>query len=159
MNKYSVWYMPYSKRYLITHPWHWFRRAWKNLRDAWRRSVYGWTYSDVWNWDTWFVHVVPDMLRHMANKGSAYPGREPFETPEKWHDWLQHMAFLIETSDEEWQNEHNEFYKDYMDHIWENDPQRFNRYITRANELYEKGNKNIEQALKEMGKYFSCLWD
>jgi len=159
MNKYSVWYMPYNKKYLITHPWQWFRCAWRNIRDAWRRSVYGWTYSDVWDWDTWFARIVPDMLRHMANKGSAYPGREPFETPEKWHDWLQHMAFLIETSDEAWQDEHNEFCRDYMDHIWENDKERFNKYMTRANELREQGDKNVAQALKEMGEHFHCLWD
>lgn len=159
MNKYSVWYMPYNKKYLITHPWQWFRCAWRNIRDAWRRSVYGWTYGDVWDWDTWFARVVPDMLRHMANKGSAYPGRIPFETPEKWHDWLQHMAFLIETSDEAWQDEHNEFYRDYMDHIWENDKKRFDKYMTRANELREQGDKNVAQAFKEMGEHFHCLWD
>ena len=98
MNKYSVWYMPYNKRYLITHPWQWVRCACRNIRDAWRRSVYGWTYGDVWDWDNWFTHVVPDMLRHMADKGSAYPGYEPFDTPEKWHKWLHWIADLIETA-------------------------------------------------------------
>lgn len=159
MNKYSVWYMPYNKKYLITHPWQWFKCAWRNIRDAWRRSVYGWTYGDVWDWDTWFTRVVPDMLRHIANHGSAYPGHEPFDTPEKWHDWLQHMAFLIETADEEWQDEHNEFYKDYMDHIMENDKERFNKYIARANELYEQGERNIAQALVEIGQHFYSIWD
>jgi len=159
MNKYSVWYMPYSKKYLITHPWQWVRRAYRNIRDAYRRSVYGWTYGDVWDWDNWFTHIVPDMLRHMADKGSAYPGREPFDTPEKWHEWLHHMANLIESADEEWQNEHNEFYKDYMEHIMENDKERFNKYITRANELHERGEENIAQAFVEMGQHFSSLWD
>ena len=159
MNKYSVWYMPYNKRYLITHPWQWVRCAYRNIHDAWRRSVYGWTYGDVWDWDGWFMHVVPDMLRHMANYGSAYPGVEPFETPEKWHDWLQHMALLIETASEDWQDEHNEFYRDYMDHIWDNDKERSNKYFKRAVELRESGEKNIAQAMKEMGEHFHCLWD
>ena len=159
MNKYSVWYMPYNKKYLITHPWQWVRCACRNIRDAWRRSVYGWTYGDVWDWDNWFVRVVPDMLRHMANHGSAYPGCEPFDTPEKWHDWLQHMAYLIETADEEWQDEHNEFCKDYMDHIWENDKERFNKYMMRATELHEMGEENIKLALENIGKFFHCIWD
>ena len=159
MNKYTVWYMPYNKKYLITHPWQWFRCTWRNIRDAWHRSVYGWTYGDVWDWDMWFMRVVPDMLRHMANKGSAYPGHIPFETPEKWHDWLQHMAHLIETADETWQDEHNEFYRDYMDHIWEDNQKRFDKYMTRANELREQGDKNVAQAFKEMGEHFHCLWD
>ena len=159
MNKYSVWYMPYNKRYLITHPWQWVRCAYKNIRDAWRRSVYGWTYGDVWDWDTWFMRVVPDMLRHMANHGSAYPGHEPFETPEKWHDWLQHMAFLIESADEAWQDEHNEYYEDYMKHIFENNKALFNQYLTRAKELQDMGHKNIILALKEIGEHFYSIWD
>lgn len=159
MNKYSVWYMPYNKKYLITHPWQWFRCAWRNIRDAWRRSVYGWAYGDVWDWDTWFMRVVPDMLRHMANKGSAYPGHEPFDTPEKWHDWLHHMADLIESADEQWQDDHNEYHKDYIDHIWENDKERFNKYMTRANELREIGDENIKLALNQIAENFSSLWD
>lgn len=151
--------MPYNKRYLITHPWQWFRCAWRNIRDAWRRSVYGWTYGDVWDWDTWFTRVVPDMLRHMANKGSAYPGHEPFETPEKWHDWLQHMAHLIETADEAWQDEHNEFYRDYMDHIWENDKERFNKYMNRSQELAKEGEDNICRAFENLGQFFYDIWD
>ena len=159
MNKYSVWYMPYNKKYLITHPWQWVRCAYRNIRDAWRRSIYGWSYGDVWDWDNWFTHVVPDMLRHMADKGSAYPGREPFDTPEKWHEWLHHIANLIESADKEWQDAHNEFCKDYMDHIWENDKERFNKYMTRANELYERGEENIAQAFVEMGQHFHSMWD
>ena len=159
MNKFSVWYMSYSKKYLITHPWQWVRRAYKNIRDAYRRSIYGWTYFDAWDWDTWFTHVVPDMLRHIADKGSAYPGYEPFDTPEKWHKWLHWIADLIETADEEWQDEHNEFCKDYMDHIMENDKERFNKYIARANELREIGDENIKLAFKEMGEHFHCIWD
>ena len=159
MNKYSVWYMPYNKRYLITHPWQWIRCAYRNIRDAYRRSVYGWTYGDVWDWDGWFINTTPNMLRHMADHGSGYPGTKPFETPEKWRDWLHHIADLIETASEDWQNEHNEFYRDYMDHIFENDKERSNKYFERAKELRESGEKNIAQAMKEMGEHFSKLWD
>ena len=177
MNKYSVWYMPYNKRYLITHPWQWVRCAYRNIRDAWRRSVYGWTYGDVWDWNNWFTHVVPDMLRHMADKGSAYPGCEPFDTPEKWHEWLHHMANLIESADETWQDEHNEYCKEYTNHLMDNwrkptvdengmmrwalQPQSeiSKKYFARAQELAKTGEENIAQALVEIGQHFSSLWD
>jgi len=177
MNKYSIWYLPYNKRYLITHPWKWFRCAWRNLCDAWRRSVYGFTWSDVWDWDHWFTRVVPDMLRHMANHGSAYPGHAPFETPEKWHDWLQYIAHLIETADEEWQDEHNEYHEAYMKEIlkdwkpWVEDENGMlhhtpskpsdlhEKYMARARELSEEGEKNIALALKEIGEHFYSIWD
>ena len=177
MNKYSVWYMPYSKRYLLTHPWKWVRRAWHNIRDAWRRSVYGWTYGDVWNWDSWFMHTVPDMLRYMADHGSAYPGREPFTTPERWHDWLHETADLIETGREDWQEEHNEYYKDYMKHImdkWEpmipdengfyHTPVRGKtpleeKYFERSKELAKQGEDNVRRALADIGEKIYFLWD
>ena len=177
MNKYSVWYMPYNKRYLITHPWQWVRCAYRNIRDAWRRSVYGWTYGDVWDWDTWFVRVVPDMLRHMASHGSAYPGHPPFETPEKWHDWLNEMAHLIETADEAWQDEHNEYHEEYMKHLMDDwkpmipdedgvyhhtpkEPSEiYKQYMKRSQELAKEGEDNIRRALTLIGEHFYSIWD
>ena len=170
MKKYSVWYLPYNKRYLLKHPWQWFRCIKRCFRDAWRRSVYGWTYGDVWDWDNWFLHTTPDMLRHMADKGDAYPGSEPFTTPEKWHDWLHEIADLLETGLEEWQDEHNEYHEEYMKHIrddWvpfkegvKHEPSElFNKYMTRAKELNEQGEKNVQKALENLGKFFYCLWD
>ena len=177
MNKYSVWYMPYNKRYLITHPWQWFRCAWRNIRDAWRRSVYGWTYGDVWDWDNWFLHVAPSMLRYMADHGSGYPGREPFTTSEKWHDWLHEMADLLDTGREDWQDEHNEYREQYIEHLmdkwepWKPDENGVyhapapkyteldNKYFARANELGEQGDANVRRAMALLGEHFGSLWD
>lgn len=177
MNKYSVWYMSYNKKYLITHPWKWVKCAWRCLRDAWRRSVYGWTYGDVWDWDSWFLHVVPDMLRHMADNGGGYPGRPPFETPERWHDWLHQMADLLETGREDWQDEHNEYREEYDKYLMESwEPAKidkdgmlhfpvsphseiYEKYMTRAMELHDQGQDNVRRAMTLMAEHFSCLWD
>ena len=170
MTKYSVWYLPYNKRYLITHPWKLVKCIWRCFRDAWRRSGYGWTYGDVWDWDSWFLHTAPDMLRYMADKGSAYPGKEPFTTPEKWHDWLHEMADLLESGREDWQDEHNEYYDAYMNNIGEelkslkdDKPHQvskhFTNYMLRANELRKQGDDNVRRALTLLGEHFPCLWD
>ena len=170
MKKYSVWYLPYNKRYLLTHPWEWFRCVKRCFRDAWRRSVYGWAYGDVWDWDSWFLHTTPDMLRYMADHGSAYPGNEPFTTPEKWHDWLHEIADLLETGLEEWQDEHNEYYEEYMKHLMDNwvpfkegvkrkPSELFDKYMARAKELNEQGEKNVRRAISAIAEHFRCLWD
>jgi len=174
MNKYSVWYMPYNKKYLITHPWQWFRCAWRCIKDAWRRSVYGWTYGDVWDWDNWFIHTTPQMFRYMADHGSSYPGREPFTTPEKWHDWLYEIADLIETADKEWQDKHNEYHDEYMKELmgrWKPWTEYQNgkclyepsdlhkKHTARANELAKQGENNIRRALTSIGEHFHNLWD
>ena len=120
------------------------------------RARYGWTYSDVWNWDIWFAYTVPPMLRHMADYGSAYPGYEPFDTPEKWHDWLHNIADMIETSTEDWQDEHNEYYEEYTN-SW--DEELRIKYMQRAEELAKQGDRNIRYAFENLGKYFYNLWD
>ena len=159
MNKYSVWHIPYNKRYLLTHPWKWFKCAWRNIRDAWRRSVYGWTYGDVWNWDNWFLHTAPSMLRYLADHGNAYPGRAPFETPERWHDWLHEMADLLETGREDWQDKHNEYYEEYIDNIATASDELRNLYWERSKELAKQGEDNVRRAMTMLGEHFYNLWD
>ena len=169
IKKYSVWRMSYNKKYLLTHPWVWFKCAWRCCRDAWRRSVYGWTYGDAWDWYDWFLHVVPDMLRHIAINGSAYPGAEPFDTPEKWRDWLLEMADLLESGDEEWQNGHNMYYEEYKKNpgsLLKVGKTPYTRedfvrkwYMARAAKLSEEGDKNVERAMTEIGKNFFNVWD
>jgi hypothetical protein len=159
----NVFNWSYSKRYYLTHPWKWFKELWYNIKAAYRRVKYGWCYCDVWNWDDWFCSVVPPMLRHMADHGSAYPGHPPFETPEKWHDWLHEMAHLIETADETWQDEHNEYHEEYMEHImddWNKEPSELSKnYMKRSQELAKEGEDNVRRALENLGQFFYSLWD
>lgn len=148
MSKWTVWNFPYSTRYYLTHPWKWARELFQNIGAAIRRSTNGWTYSDVWNWDEWFLSTAPTMFRYLANHGSAYPGIEPFETPEKWRDWLYKIADLLESGSTEYKEAHNEFsMKDTK------------QYFARMNELDVQGANNVKQALNEIGEHFYHLWD
>ena len=157
--KYSVWHIPYNKRYLLTHPWKWFKYAWCSVRDAWRRSVYGWTYGDVWGWDNWFLHTAPSMLRYLADYGNAYPGRAPFETPERWHDWLNEMADLLDTGREDWQDEHNEYYEEYINNVTTASDELRDLYLKRARELAKQGENNVRRAMMLLGEHFYSLGD
>jgi len=160
---YSVWYWPYTKHYYLTHPWKWFSQLGKNLRDVYRRAKYGWTYADVWDMDYWIMNTFPPMLRHMADHGSAYPGRGRFDTPEKWHTWLHAMADLIESGLEDRQNECNEYYKEYIEHLFDPDKLRViemdRDYYRRAAEIGEDATDNVALAMTELGKEFYNLWD
>ena len=176
MEKYSCWNFPYSKRYYLTHPWKWFKDLGRNIADAHMRIRYGFCWSDVWNWDHWFMHTTPQMLRHMADHGSAYPGHPPFENPDDWHDWLHHIADLIESGSEDWQDEHNEYHEEYMEHIMEHwntwtdadgnvhrkpreQSELDKKYFARSKELAEQGEINVQEALSEIGKHFYDCWD
>lgn len=177
MEKYSCWTWPYCKRYYLTHPWKWFSSLWRNIKDVCMRARYGFTWTDVWNWDHWFLHTTPNMLRHIAAKGNAYPGYPPFDTSEKWHDWLNEIADLLETGNEDWQDEHNEYHDEYMKYL-ENDwepmiedengmihhkvterPEICEKYMTRANELAKQGNDNVRRAVTAIAEHFFEIWD
>lgn len=173
----SVWDWPYCTKYYWTHPWVWFKHLGQNIRDAYRRARYGWTYVDVWNMDVWIMRTLPPMLRHMATHGSAYPGHEPFETPERWHEWLNKMADLLESGLEEKQNNCNEFYNEYIKSLEddlsiiytdENGMIHYkskglsaadHEYFNRAEEIAKDAANNVHNAMSQLGMYFNNLWN
>ncbi len=159
----SVWRWPYSTRYYFTHPWKWFKHLGQNIRDAYRRARYGWTYGDVWDMDMWMMNTLPPMLRHMADKGCAYPGRPPFETIEKWHKWLHAMADLLESGFEDNQDKCNEYYNEYMEHLFDPPETRVtemdNDYFNRAAEIAKDAEANVANAMRQLGEHFFELWD
>ena len=153
----SVWQWPYTKRYYLTHPWKWVKHFFTNCRDAYRRMRYGWTYSDVWNWDDWFLTIVPDMFKHLAHYSMAYPGADPFSTPDEWQAWLLKVANLIEQSSEEWCNENNEYYEPFMNNF--SDEENRKKYFARQEELTNICHSNISEALTEIATHFYKIWD
>jgi hypothetical protein len=174
----SVFGFPYCKKYYLTHPWKLFKQLGHNLKAAWMRCTKGWCPWDVWDWDCWFMTVVPEQFRYLAEHGCAYPGKEPFDTPEKWHDWLNHLADMIETGAEGWQDEHNEYYEKYIDelmakplfseekdekgnihHIMNTQTTLDDNYFNRAKELAEQGDQNIRYVLGQIAEHFYEIWD
>ena len=173
----NVFRWAWQPRYYLIKPWKWIKELFSNIRAAWMRAIKGYCYMDVWNWDDWFCSVVPPMLRAMADKGMAYPGSDPFDTPEKWHDWLYEMAHLIETADETWQDEHNEYYEEYMKHIMDDwkpmipdengiyhhtpkEPSEIHKkFMERSKELAKEGEDNVRRALTLIGEHFYSIWD
>ena len=174
MKENCAWNFPCPTRYYLTHPLRWCKHLKTNIRDCYHRIKYGFCPNDVWDWDVWFIYVVPKMFRYLAEHGMAYPGREPFTTPEKWHDWLNETADLIESGDEDWQNKHNEYYEDWVNYLF-GDRKKMKvedlnltprertdldkNYLARSNELAEQGERNIQIALGRIAEHFFELWD
>ena len=168
----NVFNWSYTKRYYLTHPWRWIKELWWSIKAAYRRARYGWCYCDVWNWDDWFCSVVPPMLRHMADHGSAYPGSEPFDTPEKWHAWLHKMADTIERLNyDDWMEDLNEYSEDYEKSFDEHPNLTMSnsstlpkeelrrKYYERCKEIHKMRPQVLEEFGKEFFKHFDCLWD
>lgn len=177
----NVFNWAWRTRYYLIRPWKWVKELFNNIRAAWMRMIKGYCYMDVWNWDDWFCSVVPPMLRHMADHGSAYPGKEPFDTPEKWHDWLYKMAHIIERLQyDNWLEDKNEYSKDYEktfeDDAYEEEhpggpfltttygsslskEEIRKKYYERCAEIHKTRQQALEEVFLELGRNFDCLWD
>lgn len=151
--------------YYLIHPWKWIKELFDNIRAAWMRATKGYCYTDVWNWDDWFCSITSSMLRQMADHGCAYPGGEPFDTPEKWHKWLYEMAHKIERLGyDDWMEDNNEYSKEYIDSFeneeyLEKHKEIRQKYYEQCKELHKTRQQVLEEFGKNFFKYFDCLWD
>ena len=57
-----------------------YARPWAIARDLWReagsivhRGFYGWSHADTWSLDAQLAHVLPLMLRHLADHAPGHP--------------------------------------------------------------------------------------
>jgi hypothetical protein len=81
----------------LTHP-----RPWQRVRYNWQRARRGWADCDVWSLDSYIARVLSEAVPRLA-KGHAYPGREPWETREKWAEYVRDLGARLGTwNDDTW---------------------------------------------------------
>ena len=155
----------YSKRYYLTHPHKFIGECFTNLKNAWYRATRGWSYQDLWNMSDYLTDIIIDMLRNLARENHAYPGVEPFETPEKWTSWLYYIAGELEDSKEENYECRNEYYDEYMGQFEKKDWMNRTRtdinklYFAREKELAAEAYERKHKALENLVMNWEKLWD
>ena len=175
MNDLSVWTFSYSTRYYLTHPWKFVKEIYWNIRNFIHRGRYGFAYVDVWNFCEWYPRVAANALCYLAEHGSGYPGYEPWETTEKWKQYLYELACKLEHCANaqdicfhEGANEFEDAFHSMMEIAREKNidineiPEYTSikeKYFAREHELSEIDGKFIENTYKELGANLSRLWD
>ena len=177
----SVFSWPYSRRYYLTHPWKWFSHLWKIIKSVWQRATRGYCDTDVWNMAYWMLEILPPMLCDLANdKIGAYPGTEPFETPEKWNLWLRSMAAKFLELRDDWPETRNEYEDEYLriadearvikkqedgmvrcNFIFKDEEyakELRDKWFSRMKELRDAQNAATVAAFSELAKHFYLLW-
>ena len=172
---------PYRKRYYLLHPHVWIKHALSNLKDAWDRATKGYCGLDLWNMDQWLVEILPQMLRQLARDSHGYPGVEPFETPEKWKNWLVDAAARLETSMLKDFDDRNPYLADYMKllntctfaltekrddgsnvvkfHHNQEEEELSKKYFAAEKKLAEELKVERTKVLSEIIEYLDFLWD
>ncbi len=163
----------------LCHPIVFLRFLCRAFKMAWQRAVKGYCNWDLWDMDFWLTHVLPPMLTELAEKGHSYPGREPFETPEKWRAWLNSMASDIASLQNDWADTKNEFAEQFLSvrnylQIVEGDKHGLKvikpndtpevaelrkKWLDRSAELAEQQTEFTIKTFAELGKHLQNLWD
>lgn len=178
MNKMSVFTFGYRPSYYLRKPWRFFHDLYCGFRNFIHRGKYGFAYSDVWAMDEYLLDVIPLMLRYLAEHSHGYPGVEPFETPEKYTEWLIQLAEKFENCsiDYDEKNEYSEAFRKQADDIMKRNIDKDkpfdmaqemtteekiirNKYFDRMETLSKEQNKNILDAYTELAAHHDILWD
>ena len=166
----NLFKFPMRLRYYLTKPWRFFRELHYSFKYAWQRAIKGYSFYDSMDMDDFLLHVIPGMLRDIANSDS-FPGIEPFETYEKWKDYCNSLADVFESLQEEnWSEGQNEYYNDFsvaIDGLYGGEnidmtPEEANDvcalYWAREKELGEKRQQLLNDAFSELSKNFYYFW-
>lgn len=167
--KMSVFTFSYRKSYYLIHPWVWFKDAYWGIRNLWHRARYGYAFVDAWNMSDATCEMMANMLIHLVEKSCAYPGREPFETPEKWKKHLEEMATRMRriANRENYIQEQNGYWPEFEKRILyfpkktltENEKDLRAKYYAREKELWREIQDYIQETFTMFGKYFEMYWD
>ncbi|MDT3388622.1 MAG: hypothetical protein LIR46_12820 [Bacteroidota bacterium] len=174
-NKLSLWKLSYRKSYYWTHPLKWIKDVYWNIRNFIHRGQYGFAYSDVWGWYYWWPTVGAEALRYLMEHHSAYPGYEPFETPEKWEEYLrkiiENLEWCVESCEPGNHSEEQNCYKKAYDAQlmsptrWSNhssdseDSELIKKYWDRELELEVEDTEKRSLIFSEIGKELGRFWD
>ena len=171
----NAFYNPYK---FFRAPFQWLKCFFRSFSIARDRIVRGWSPYDVWDLDSYINQILGQGLDYLADNHMGYPGTKPFDTPEKWTEWLhtQAKAFRDLNRENDEENPFAERYWKYLDaSVWETQKDENGRTYWHHSDacpidlrekyerldkiIYERKQTNLRLALKELGEHWGNLWD
>lgn len=123
---------------------------WYDLRVRWQRFKRGYSYSDVWDIDSWFMTMVKPMLIHLRDHGIGIPfdlyNHEDENERIDWENILTEMVECLDLMNEDVAQK----YLNIAD-----DDYSIESYKKVNNLMDEKKNRFFEL----FSKHFFSLWD
>lgn len=97
-----------------------------------QRMRFGVADCDTWNFDVYLIKVTVRGLRQLADHLTGYPGYPPFDTEEKWRNYLLNLADKFELAYE---------------------------YIYEDISKQEDGERLLKEAFCELSEHLTAMWD
>ena len=154
-------------------PWRYPSNWWNNIKQffynikcAWQRVTKGYCDRDVWDLDTHFLNLFHFTLRDLALHHYGYPGTEPFDTDEKWKDYLMDLSLKFYQANEAHDAYPHPMYDKWCEDIHKHPEELLNYQSPYSHEMFiemqelcEKRQAVFEEAWKMLGEHFWSLWD
>lgn len=160
---------PYIKLLFISstekwsHPIKKVKYFFQDIKYAIHRMRYGWNPYDCWNFDQWFLYVIPQMLKEYIDNTHSYSdyyfnekGEKCSCTFEEWEALVNKIIqYLINAREESYINEYLE---EYLSSGIKNDEIQ-KKYFEREKEIYTERLINKTKAISLINYNFFNLWD
>lgn len=138
----------------------------RNVKYAWQRVTCGYCDRDVWGLCDYYLDIFHFTLRDLALHHYGYPGTEPFDTDDKWKDYLMDISWKFYQANEC----HNAFprpmYEKWAEDIMKHPEDLLNYQSPYSKEMMEEDAENwykrkaaFDEAWKMLGEHFWSLWD
>lgn len=139
----NPWNKPWHK---ITIPFYVVKRklydVWRGFRKRCQRFKYGYSESDLWNMDSWFIDIIQRMLIHFRDNAVGYPA---CITEDEWNLILEEMIDCLSLMDED----------EAEKYITKNG---FYPFSDEYKAKYELMNKNKKRFFELFEEWFYYLW-
>ena len=108
----------------------------------------------------WLLEILPDMLRALADRSVGYPGSPPFDTDEKWRDWLTDLARRFEYCQENRVFARNKYAEEYYKPFPSIPVEEVRElYYEENKKLFAERQEILKQAFNELSEHIDELWD
>ena len=152
---------PYLKKYVFQNiKWYLYE-----IKYAWQRMLYGYSYSDVVDADYWFVSTMANVLEDLKNTTNGYTATE--ESFESWKEKLGYIVFCLREANSDTCSKKQPFFdfiddKDYIKRS-EDEKSKYDiekkKWFDRESAVDSYRNDMAMIALDLIKENFGKLWD
>ena len=136
------------------------------IRRFFTRGIKGYDKSDLWDIDSWFIEIMPRMLREFKAQNNGHPCEL---TMEDWNNILDRMIYCFEEADDVKCSQQNEWedtfeidsimdYNDNSFHLIAHPQENWEKWTERDLEISKYREERLNEGLELFKKYFRELW-
>lgn len=134
------------------------------IRSIWHRITKGYCNEDVWDLKDFYLKILVNSLRDLAETSNSYP--TDLENPDEWKNYLKEMALHFENSIEDFCGqdiENSLTYSTLKHELFNNENEELNKALESWRDFEQKQmawrKSEFKKAMQMLEERFDDLWD